>query len=157
MGGHKALNLSPPSACASTCPWVSNLCLSLFLIIHPKNKIKQLVLYKSVALRQKINVKRTEPGSHRHASCLPLKAVSWDDRASTQKRAVISQEPFCRRSSAVLMNSVVIIPIIVVTAIRGLQDPCLQAPEQHLSISVSLLFLNPLISWLELGNYFFLC
>lgn len=67
------------------------------------------------------------------------------------------QEPFRRRSSAVLMNSVVIIAIIAVTATRGLRDPCLQASEQHLSLSVSLLFLNPLISLLELGNCFFLC
>lgn len=50
------------------------------------------------------------------------------------------------------MNSVAIIPIIVVTASRGLRDPCLQAFEQYLNISVSLLFLNPLISLVQLGN-----
>lgn len=48
-----------PCASHTTRPWVSIPHISLFLIIQPnKNKIKQLVLYKSAALWQKINVDR---------------------------------------------------------------------------------------------------
>lgn len=52
------IRLSPSLHVLVKCPWVNNPYISLLLIIHLKNKIKQLVLYKSPALGQEINVNR---------------------------------------------------------------------------------------------------